>query len=143
MCNLKKQCRGISSTLHLVRSNRMDYNAHVGDVYQPEGLIESKTSENVSWSIATKCSIPDATKRNVEDSCKSDTTHCCFLHCFLLRWRRLQRTLRFEQTSNMCCNDIPPLTWITWTIKRKCKQKQCSPRRAAHSSLCPSPTILQ
>lgn len=51
---------------HLVSSNEVDGNAYIGEVDQPERLVEPESGEKVSGSVVSEGGIADATAEGIE-----------------------------------------------------------------------------
>lgn len=104
---------------YLVGSNQMNNNASVAEVYQPVGVVESKSGQQVAWGIISKSCVPSTSHRHVEYGGGNDTKQTSPLHCFVFRGRRFQGVLirkmecnvmhmRWEWEQNQCINIAPP-----------------------------------
>lgn len=51
---------------YLISSNEMDGDAHVGEVDQPEGLVEAKPSKEVAGSVVPEGCIAEAAAEDVK-----------------------------------------------------------------------------
>ena len=52
--------------MNLVCSQKVEDDEDVGDVDEPEGLVESKAGEHVSMGIVAECSVAKACAHQVE-----------------------------------------------------------------------------
>lgn len=74
----------------------MDCDAHVGEVDEPEGLVEAEPGEEVPGCTVPECGIPEAPAHHVEQGRGRDSDQRRPLHHLVLRWARLQRILQFR-----------------------------------------------
>ena len=58
---LKTQERSQEEKWNLICSHHVGYNEHIAKGNQPEGLVKSKASEDVSWRVIPESSIAKAT----------------------------------------------------------------------------------
>ena len=85
---------------HLVRADEVHDDGDVGDVEQPEGLVEAESREEVvRRGVAERC-VHHAPAQHVEDGggCYAQTRRLLH-HLRLRRWRGLDRVL--EKQSNV------------------------------------------
>jgi hypothetical protein len=80
---------------HLVRADEVDDDGHVGDVEEPEGLVEAEAGEQVVRRLVAERRVPHTPAEHVEDGggCHAEARR--LLHHFRLGWRwRLDGVLR-------------------------------------------------
>ena len=82
---------------HLVGADEVHDDADVGDVDEPEGLVEGEPSQDVPRRVVPEGGVPSAAEREVEDGGHAEAVEGGLLHRRVLRRRRPERVLDLDE----------------------------------------------
>lgn len=75
----------------------MDDDGGVGDVEEPEGVVEAEAGEEVAGCEVAEGGVAHAAAQHVEDGGDGGADEAGFFHCFRFRRRGLHRVLDFDE----------------------------------------------
>lgn len=82
---------------YLVGADEVDDDADVGDVDEPEGLVEGEAGEDVAGGVVAEGGVAGAAEEEVEDGGHGEAVEGGPLHGLVLRRRRAERVLDLDE----------------------------------------------